>query len=114
MLMMIFRKNDRYVLVHMTGNKNNYLSIKFGDKESKITCQDLERKIMNCNVSSDIVLNQVEKALNRIEYKYKLCFYITDIEFISSDSFSEDIYERMTMRLLRHIIFKESSIRVQN
>ena len=111
---MIFRKNDRYVLVHMTGNKNNYLSIKFADKKSKITCQDLESKIMNCNVNSDMVLSQIEKALNRIEHKYKLCFYITDIEFVSSDSFSEDIYERMTMRLLRNIILKEDSIRVKN
>ena len=111
---MIFRKNDRYVLVCMTGNKNNYLSIKLSDKESEIKIQDLESKIMSCNVSSDMILNQVEKALNRIEHKYKLCFYITDIEFLSSDSFSEDIYERMTMRLLRHIILKENSIRVQN
>ena len=106
-LMRIFRKNDRYVLVDMTGNKNNYLSIKLSDRKSKTIFRDLESKIINCNVNSDMILNQVERALIRIKHKHKLEFYITEIEFISSDSFSEDIYEQMTFRLLSNIISKE-------
>ena len=42
--MKIFKKNDRYVVVNMTGNKNNYLSIKFGENKNKIIVKDLERK----------------------------------------------------------------------
>ena len=34
--MRIFRKNDRYVLVNMTGNKNNYLSINLSDRKVKL------------------------------------------------------------------------------
>jgi len=105
--MRIFRKNDRYVLVDMTGNKNNYLSIKLSDRKSKTIFRDLESKIINCNVNSDMILNQVERALIRIKHKHELEFYITEIEFISSDSFSEDIYEQMTFRLLSNIISKE-------
>lgn len=105
--MRAFRKNDRYVLVNMTGNKNNYLSIKLSDRESKTIFRNLESNIVNCNVNSDMILNQVERALIRIKHKYKLEFYITEIEFISSDSFSEDIYEKMIFRLLSNIISKE-------
>lgn len=102
--MKIFKKNDRYIVVNMTGNKNNYLSIKFGDKKNKIIFRNLENKVVDCNIDSDLILVQVEKALSRIKDKYKLEFYITDIEFVSSDSFSVDIYEKMAFTLLSNII----------
>ena len=105
--MKIFKKNDRYVVVDMTGNKNNYLSIKFGDNKNKIIFRDLERKVVDGNIDSDLILVQVEKALSKIKDKYKLEFYITDIEFISSDSFSVDIYEKMAFTLLSNIITRD-------
>ena len=102
--MKIFKTNDRYVLVNMTGNKNNYLSIKFGNNKNKIIFRDLESKAGDCNIESDLILVQVEKALSKIKDKYKLDYYITDIEFISSDSFSVDIYEKMAFTLLSNIL----------
>lgn len=105
--MKIFKKNDRYVVVNMTGNKNNYLSIKFGENKNKIIVKDLERKGADGNIDSDLILAQVEKALSRIKDNYKLEFYITDIEFISSDSFSVDIYEKMAFTLLSTIITRD-------
>lgn len=102
--MKILRKNDRYIVVNMTGNKNNYLSIKFGSKEGEIIFRDLASTAIECNIDSSIILIQIKRALSRIKEKYKLDFYIEDIEFISSDSFSLDIYEKMTYILLSNIL----------
>ena len=61
--MRAFRKNDRYVLVNMTGNKNNYLSIKLSDRESKTIFRNLESNIVNCNVNSKDFLHKSSSAL---------------------------------------------------
>ena len=108
--MKIFKENDRYIIVNMTENKNNYLSIKFGNKKSEIIFRDLESKTVDCNIDSDLILVQVENALSRIKDKYKLEFYITDIDFISSDSFSVGIYEKMAFTLLRNILENEKQV----
>lgn len=73
-------------------------------RKNKIISRDLERKVADGNIDSDLILIQVEKALSKIKDKCKLEFYITDIDFISSDSFSVEIYEKMAFVLLSNIL----------
>lgn len=105
--MRFYKKEDEYIVLNMTGNKNNYLSVVFSDEEKEPDFVDIDNNNKKINIDNGEIKIQIDKAFQKINLDFGKFFFIKTVNYISSDDFSDVIYYQMVYKLIKKIINNE-------
>ena len=105
---MIFRrKNDEYIVMRMTGNKNNYLSLTLSDTPCDMEVIPIDSDNCNPIISKESVREQVIEGVAEVEKITGQTFYIKAAKFFQSDSNIDSFYVFLTFEILDRIMSQE-------
>jgi hypothetical protein len=96
--------NGVYKIARITGPQHNLLGIRLSDSECMkkivpLPIKDNEPTLLE----SDEVLNQVEAGLIAINKELKRKYYISEIQFVPSDTNSPYVYSSLLKELIKRI-----------
>lgn len=96
--------NGVYKVARITGPSHNFLGIRLSDDKRKMKVLSLQSdccKILRIN--EEEVVNQVSLGLARINENLSKQYFISEVQFVASDTYSSDVYELLTMELISRI-----------
>lgn len=105
--MKFYKKGDEYIVLNMTGNKNNYLSVVFSDEEKEPNFVNIDKNNKEVNINNEEIELQIVKAVQEIKLDFGKVFFIKNVNYISSDNFSDTIYYQMVYKLIKKVINNE-------
>lgn len=90
-----------YKVVRITGPKHNFLGIKLANAETKIKITTLPIKDYETSkIDADDVLNQVNEGLIVINEHLGKKYYLSEVQFIPSDTMPSDVYKFLIQELI--------------
>ncbi|ASA57105.1 hypothetical protein BSQ33_06340 [Vibrio gazogenes] len=88
----------------MTGPTHNFLSIRLSESHSTIQVTLLPIKEGESEkLDADEVLSQVSSGLDEVNRELEQTYFISEIQFIPSDSRPASVYSYLTQELIKRI-----------
>jgi len=102
--MQFVKDKDVYKVARITGPSHNFLAIRLSDRECDTKVTQLSAQ-NDCTVvlTDRDVLVQVLSGLRAVNQELKKEYFISEIQFVPSDTESTSIYEYLTKELIKRI-----------
>ncbi|CAM3827156.1 hypothetical protein VA7868_01782 [Vibrio aerogenes CECT 7868] len=96
--------NGLYKANHIAGRSHNFLAIRLSDlkQDTKVTALPVLPN-EELRVGALDVLEQVRAGLSLINQEAGKNYYISEIQYVPSDTYSPDIYQKLAIELLHRI-----------
>lgn len=98
-------EGNKFKKAHVTGPRHNFLSLSLKlDKLSfNFVLKDLNLDSKNINLSDEQIRKQILNGLDLINNKLGTNYRVTDAEFLSNDTNSDDIYTKLTFDIINEV-----------
>ncbi|WP_338846909.1 hypothetical protein V8J88_24470 [Massilia sp. W12] len=102
--MKVFHQDNLYKIARITGPQHNFLGVRIGVKPGSIiyTCLP-EENVVSARVNEEYVSKQIDAALGVAAEVYGIPFYVSEVQFLASDSQSKDAYKIMMLEICKFI-----------
>jgi len=111
--MQFINDNGIYKVARITGPQHNLLAIRLSEQSENIEIVSLPIKgNETINVDKQDVLKQVNAGLNSINEKLGKEYFISEIQYVPSDSNTPKVYEFLIKELIKRIDNKGEFISV--
>lgn len=100
-----------YKAIKISGPKHNFLGLNFDSKIEGISDYEvivLEDKNTNTNIESTEVIRQVQAGVEEINERFGTNFIIRQIQYVATDTPSENVYKELTIEILTRFLAKQS------
>ncbi|MDF0606903.1 hypothetical protein HZU77_014790 [Neisseriaceae bacterium TC5R-5] len=93
-----------YKVARITGPQHNLLGIRISDTEKKITAVPLVIQGGDvARINESDVINQVMSGLAQVNQELSKQYFVSEVQFLPSDTYSSDVYELLTVELIKRI-----------
>lgn len=93
-----------YTVSRITGPTHNFLGIRLSESEAEITVMALPIRLNETiNITPEDVMSQAISGLEIANRELGKQYYISEIQYVASDTYSPIAYETLTRILLKRI-----------
>lgn len=111
--MQFIKDNDLYKVARITGPTHNFLAIRLCDSNCSVKVTELPTQQFEVGkLDSKEVLSQVLAGLEDINTELGREYFVSEIQFIPTDSKPTSVYRFLTQELIRRIDIGEEFLKV--
>jgi len=92
-----------YKVARITGPTYNFLGIRISNTEEEIKVVPLNKSGEITRIDERDVIRQVRSGLALVNQELSRRYFISEVQFVTSDTYSPDVYANLTMELIKRI-----------
>lgn len=111
--MQFIKDNDFYKVARITGPTHNFLSIRLSDTKCspKVTALPVRQGELK-KLDGQEVLSQVSNGLDTVNIELGKKYFVSEVQFVPSDSESSSVYKLLIHELIKRIDSKGEFVEV--